>query len=89
MPFVDINKKTLYKLHGSSFNPSHLESEEVSEQNLAGSIVIKMARLMVKNNKKDLLSNFNTAIKKLPSDRNFIVFGKNMMMLVLAIFVSN
>lgn len=48
VPIVDINKKTLDKLHGWSFNPSHLESEEVSKQNLAGSTMIKMARLMVK-----------------------------------------
>lgn len=48
MPIVDINKKTPDKLHGWSFNPSHLESEEVSKQNLAGSAMIKMARLMVK-----------------------------------------
>ena len=51
VPFVDINKKTLDKLHGSSFNPLHLESEEVSEQNLARIAMVKRARLMVKNKK--------------------------------------
>ena len=77
LPFVDINKKTLDELHGISFNPSHLESEEVSKQNFARSTLIKMATLTVKNNKKHLLSNFITVIKRLPSGRKFIAFGKN------------
>ena len=59
IPFVNINIKTF----GDGFKPTDLLSDNVEKRLLSRSCVKKVMRLMIKNNKKQIVNNFAPAIR--------------------------
>ena len=70
--FVDINIKTF----GEGFKPTDLLSDNGEKRLLSRSCVKKVMRLMIKNNKKQIVNNLDNVFRHLPNDRVFTVFSK-------------
>ena len=71
-PFVDINTKTF----GEDFIPTNLLTQDKEKRMLCCNRMKANMRLMMINNRKQLVSNLDNVVKHLPKDREFTVFGK-------------
>ena len=79
IPFVNINIKTF----GEGLKPTDLLSGNEEKRLLSRSCVKKIMRLMIKNNKKQIVNNLDNAVRHLPNNGVFTVFGKKITIILV------